>query len=254
MSKAPTYPGGIPGSITKGCRPRSVFLSHAKTIDALDRYVEWRYRRGHGVSLDRGEYRGLMPRTRLILTQKGGPFELSVKRRVNFDGETVEYLAADSLQSYVTSLYRAAGLGAGYSSHSGRRTFAPINSLSLRASDWQFVGQSRRSPLGCDMRAHCYRRPFAEDTGQRLRPTSKNAYFRPSVTLRPATTNVRTSKNCSRLLLRSPDVDAKPVVACCRIVAHRCYVSNVDVSGCTSAPPRAWNGAMATPFCVVIRT
>lgn len=65
-----------------------------------------------------------MPRTRLILTQKGGPFELSVKRRVNFDGETVEYLAADSLQSYVTSLYRAAGLGAGYSSHSGRRTFA----------------------------------------------------------------------------------------------------------------------------------
>ena len=33
--------------------------------------------------------------------------------------KTVEYLAADSLQSYVTSLYRAAGLGAGYSSHSG---------------------------------------------------------------------------------------------------------------------------------------
>ncbi|MEX3686445.1 tyrosine-type recombinase/integrase [Paraburkholderia sp. BR14263] len=65
-----------------------------------------------------------MPHTRLILTQKGGPFELSVKRRVNFEGEAVEYLAADSLQSYVTSLYRAAGLGAGYSSHSGRRTFA----------------------------------------------------------------------------------------------------------------------------------
>ena len=43
---------------------------------------------------------------------------------VNIEGEAVEYLAADSLQSYVTSLYRAAGLGAGYSSHSGRRTFA----------------------------------------------------------------------------------------------------------------------------------
>ena len=65
-----------------------------------------------------------MPRTRLILTQKGGAFELSVKRRVNFGGETVEYVAADSLQSYVTGLYRAAGLGAGYSSHTGRRTFA----------------------------------------------------------------------------------------------------------------------------------
>ncbi|WP_434718500.1 tyrosine-type recombinase/integrase [Paraburkholderia sp. A1BS-2L] len=36
----------------------------------------------------------------------------------------MEYWAADSLQSYVTSLYRAAGLGAGDSSHSGRRTFA----------------------------------------------------------------------------------------------------------------------------------
>lgn len=115
---------GLPGSITKGCRPRCVFLSHERTIAAFDRYVEWRYRRGHGVSLDRREYRGLMPRTRLILTQKGGALELSTKRRVNFEGETVVYLAADSLQSYVTGLYRAAGLGAGYSSHSGRRTFA----------------------------------------------------------------------------------------------------------------------------------
>ncbi|NPT44407.1 tyrosine-type recombinase/integrase [Paraburkholderia sp. 1N] len=74
-------------------------------------------------ALDRREYRGLMPHTRLMLTQKGNAFELSVKRRVNFDGETVEYLAADGLQSYVTGLCRAAGLGAGYSSHIGRRTF-----------------------------------------------------------------------------------------------------------------------------------
>ncbi|KVC79502.1 hypothetical protein BGV71_24575 [Burkholderia ubonensis] len=81
-------------------------------------------RRGHGVSLDRHEYRGLLPRTLLILTQKGRPFELSMKRSVSFDGEPMEYWAADSLQSYVTDLYRAAGLGAGYSSHSGRRTFA----------------------------------------------------------------------------------------------------------------------------------
>ncbi|MGB8418180.1 tyrosine-type recombinase/integrase [Paraburkholderia sp.] len=103
---------------------RCVYLAHARTIAAFDRYIEWRYQRGAGVALDRREYRGLMPQTRLILTQKGSAFELSVKRRVNFDGETVEYLAADSLQSYVTSLYRAAGLGAGHSSHSGRRTFA----------------------------------------------------------------------------------------------------------------------------------
>ncbi|MEQ0776501.1 site-specific integrase [Paraburkholderia tropica] len=114
----------LPGAITKGCRPRCVFLSHAKTVEALDRYIEWRYYRGHGAALDRREYRGLMPRTKLIVTQKGGAFELSVKRRIDFAGQVVEYLAADSLQSYVTGLYRAAGLGAGYSSHTGRRTFA----------------------------------------------------------------------------------------------------------------------------------
>ncbi|WP_126284754.1 tyrosine-type recombinase/integrase [Burkholderia stagnalis] len=114
----------LPGSITKGCRACCVFLSHPRATEAFDRYLEWRYRRDAGASLDRREYRGLLPRTRLILTQKNGPFELSVKRRASSDGGPVEYLAADSLQSYVTSLYRAAGLGVGYSSHSGRRTFA----------------------------------------------------------------------------------------------------------------------------------
>ncbi|MCP3728374.1 tyrosine-type recombinase/integrase [Paraburkholderia sp. CNPSo 3272] len=43
---------------------------------------------------------------------------------MNVGGEVIEYLAADSLQNYITSLYRAAGLAEGYSSHSGRRTFA----------------------------------------------------------------------------------------------------------------------------------
>lgn len=64
-----------------------------------------------------------MPRTRLILTHKGSGYELSVKRRMNLAGDALEYLAADSLQSYVTRLYRAAGLSKA-TSHSGRRTFA----------------------------------------------------------------------------------------------------------------------------------
>jgi len=86
---------------------RCVYLAHARTIVAFDRYIEWRA----GAALDRREHRGLMPRTRLILTQKRSAFELSVKR-VNLDEDAVEYLAADSPQSYVTGLYRAAGLGA----------------------------------------------------------------------------------------------------------------------------------------------
>lgn len=37
-----------------------------------------------------------MPRTRLILTQKGGPFELSVKCRVSSAGKPMEYWDADT--------------------------------------------------------------------------------------------------------------------------------------------------------------
>lgn len=114
----------LPGSITKGCRPRTVYLLHPKAIDAFERYISWRLARKAGTALDASEYRGLMPQTRLILTQKASAFELSIKRRIDADGREVEYWAADSLQSYVTALYRAAGLTAGYSSHSGRRTFA----------------------------------------------------------------------------------------------------------------------------------
>ena len=112
------------GSITKGCQPRCIYLAHERTIAAVRLLHRMALPTRCGAALDRREYRGFMPHTRLILTQKGSAFELSVKRRVNFDGETVEYLAADSLQSYVTGLYRAAGLGAGHISHSGRRTSA----------------------------------------------------------------------------------------------------------------------------------
>ncbi|MDF3834052.1 site-specific integrase [Cupriavidus basilensis] len=111
-------------AITKGCRQRCVYLTHPKTVAALERYIEWRWGRDKGTALDRRMYRGPMPRTCLILTQKGGPYELSIKRRINDADEQVYCLAADSLQTYVTGLYRAAGLGKGYSSHSGRRTFA----------------------------------------------------------------------------------------------------------------------------------
>lgn len=101
-----------------------MYLSHPKALAALDRYIEWRWENGKGTAMDRQKWLGLMSQTSLILTHKGSRYELSVKRRTNDAGEQVEYLAADSLQSYVTGLYRAAGLGKGYSSHSGRRTFA----------------------------------------------------------------------------------------------------------------------------------
>lgn len=109
--------------ITKGCRQRLAYLTNPKLIAALDAYITWRLAKHFGCSFDSSQYRGLMPETRLILTWKGGPYELSSKRTTNIDGELVEYLAADSLQTYIKGLYRAAGLPLA-SSHSGRRTFA----------------------------------------------------------------------------------------------------------------------------------
>lgn len=110
--------------ITKGCRQRLAYLTNPKLIAALERYIAWRKAKDFGCALDDRQYRGLMPATKLVLTWKGGAYELSPKRTTNAAGETVEYVAADSLQTYIKGLYRAAGLGAGCSSHSGRRTFA----------------------------------------------------------------------------------------------------------------------------------
>ena len=89
----------------------------------MERYIEWRKAKRFGCSFNDRQYRGLSPATRLILTWKGGPYELNLKRTTNTAGEPVEYWAADSLQAYIKGLYRAAGLHLA-SSHSGRRTFA----------------------------------------------------------------------------------------------------------------------------------
>lgn len=65
-------------AITKGCRQRCVYLSHPKTVVALERYIEWRWKHGRGTALDRRMWRGLMPESTLILTHKGGPYGLRV--------------------------------------------------------------------------------------------------------------------------------------------------------------------------------
>ncbi|KVS13145.1 tyrosine-type recombinase/integrase [Burkholderia multivorans] len=109
-------------AITKGCRQRSVYFSSRKLVDAIERYLEYRVAHELGTTLDRSRFRGLNPDIPLILSRKGYPYALNRKIRISADGEPIDYWAADSLQSYVTGLYKAAGLRA--SSHSGRRTFA----------------------------------------------------------------------------------------------------------------------------------
>lgn len=88
----------------------------------MERYVAHRIKHGLGTELTVERFRGLSPATALILTHKGSRFYLNTKRRINYAGEQVDYLACDSLQSHITKLYRDAGIRG--SSHSGRRSFA----------------------------------------------------------------------------------------------------------------------------------
>ncbi|MFD2274607.1 tyrosine-type recombinase/integrase [Undibacterium arcticum] len=92
------------------------------TIEALETYLTYRIERGIGTEQADARYRGLSPKTKLILTHKGSKFYLNTKRRINFADEQVDYLACDSLQAHITKLYKDAGIGG--SSHSGRRSFA----------------------------------------------------------------------------------------------------------------------------------
>ncbi|KLU20535.1 integrase [Caballeronia mineralivorans PML1(12)] len=109
-------------AITKGCRQRCIFPSSPKLIAALHRYVAFRGERDIGTAFGRTEYHGLNRHLPLILSRKGYPYALSLKRREDAQGKWTDYWAADSLQAYVTGLYRAAGTNG--TSHSGRRIFA----------------------------------------------------------------------------------------------------------------------------------
>ena len=125
-------------TITKGCRQRCVFLTHPDTRQALDAYIEWRWAKGYGTELDRRRYRGLAPATALIVSRRGGAFQLNRKPRMLAGGEEEDYWACDALQAHVSGLYRAAGLRE-CSSHTGRRTFA--NRLLAKGQDPETIQQ-----------------------------------------------------------------------------------------------------------------
>lgn len=110
-------------AITKHCRQRCVYMTHPDLIAALDAYIEWRWSKGHATELDRKRFRGLCPTTPLVVTRRGGGYELAPKPRTLQDGSLETYWACDTLQAHVSGLYRAAGLME-CSSHTGRRTFA----------------------------------------------------------------------------------------------------------------------------------
>ncbi|WP_052469133.1 tyrosine-type recombinase/integrase [Pseudomonas massiliensis] len=119
------YPSGairlevyLRADITKGCRPRNVYLTHARCLAALDGWIAVRLRRRWSLS-STDEYRGLRPGSKLVTTHKGQAFELAFKNRELASAPEV-YRACDSLQQTIS---RQAGIKQG-SSHGGRRSLA----------------------------------------------------------------------------------------------------------------------------------
>lgn len=121
------YPSGaikpevyLCADITKGCRPRNVYLTHPRCLAALGGWIAVRLQRRWGPGTE--EYRGLRPSSKLVTTHKGQAYELAFKYRKLDSGPEV-YRACDSLQQAISRLYRQAGIKQG-SSHSGRRSLA----------------------------------------------------------------------------------------------------------------------------------
>ena len=92
------YPSGgikpevyLRADITKGCRPRNVYLTHARCLAALYAWLVVRYQRRWGLS-GADEYRGFRPVSKLVMTHKGQAFELAFKHR-QLDSGPVAYRA-----------------------------------------------------------------------------------------------------------------------------------------------------------------
>lgn len=94
------YPSGaikpevyLRAGITKGCRPRNVYLTHAHCLAALDIWLAVRLQRRWGLS-GADEYRGFRPGSKLVMTYKGQSFELAFKHRRLESGRRCTRLSA----------------------------------------------------------------------------------------------------------------------------------------------------------------
>jgi hypothetical protein len=109
------YPSGtikpevqLRADITKCCRPRNVYLTHARCLAALEAWFEMRLRHRWGLS-GAEEHPGFRPGSKLVMTHDGQAFELAFKHR-QLDGRPEVYRAYDALQQRITRLYRQAAI------------------------------------------------------------------------------------------------------------------------------------------------
>lgn len=101
------YPSGairpevyLRGEITKGCRARTIYLTQPKCLANIEQWISVRLLRRWGASSEI-EYRGLRPKSRLVMTYKGQAFKLAFKRR-ELEGGPAVYRACDALQQTIS--------------------------------------------------------------------------------------------------------------------------------------------------------
>lgn len=116
-------------ALCKRRKSRVVWLSkQAKNL--LQEWLDYRKTKQWATTFST-EYQGLNPRSKVLLNQSGRSYSMKSKRRVNQLGETVEYLACDSLELLIRNIYQRTGYK-GCSSHSGRRSYGTnMNSLGI---------------------------------------------------------------------------------------------------------------------------
>jgi len=119
--------GWIPGKYTKSGKPGPIFVNNKSFQQALIKYFDYRIIKGHQISDNPDQYRGLRPDAKVFLTETGYRFAMSKKTRMIGKGkkkEPKDYYACDVLERVFKRLYiRAFGENTKFSSHSGRKTF-----------------------------------------------------------------------------------------------------------------------------------
>jgi len=123
------YPSGkirdeifLPASICKGLKPRTAWLSD-KSKKIIQLWIDHRKSKSWGLMPNSDEYQQLSPNSKFVFSNRGFSYSLQHKKRVMKDGSVKYYLACDSLEQMLRSIYSKCGLKSA-SSHSGRRSLA----------------------------------------------------------------------------------------------------------------------------------
>ena len=98
---------------------RPLFWSNKRVVAALDKYLELRLATKQGVTVKKGNFRGLNPESAIFLTEAGQPYALSQK---TLPSGVVSY-SCNTLGAYISKMHANAGIEGG-NAQAARRSWA----------------------------------------------------------------------------------------------------------------------------------